>query len=249
MSIPHSGVLILSEFKDKYNLDKDICVDCDMFTEKIFDTGRGIRIISRLNPNLINMNRFKQGRKDGPTHLQKGPFWEAGSLSLIGKVILKEDFSDADKKKLILYYDKYHNLLEKSIKDMKKKKGYALVFDCHSMNSVGLRGTPDEGSERADFVVGSLDGKSANLKLVDKFCKTLEESGLKVKKNNPYKGGAIPLMYGKPKENVHIIMLEVKRANYMNEHNYELNLRGLKKINSIVSKAIEATSEEAKKVL
>ena len=126
---------------------------------------------------------------------------------------------------------------------MKKIHGHALIFDCHSMNSIGLKNTPDEGMERPDFAIGTLDDTSADKKIISAYYKTLkEEAGkfsLTVEKNNPYKGGYITQKYGKPSDNVHVIQLEMKRSLFMNEslngssiEDFKLNLTELKKINS-----------------
>jgi N-formylglutamate amidohydrolase len=212
-------------------------------------------IISRLSPYQVNVNRFREGSNDSslPSYLRRDPFH---GFSLTGKPVLLQEYSRGEEK-LLWFYDRYHYLLEKAIVEMKEKYGYALVFDCHSMNSVALKHTPDEGKERPDFVIGTLDDTSAHPRIISAFYDALrseaENVGLTVRKNYPYRGGFITRKYGNPSANVHVIQIEVKKSNYMNEglsHDndkeaFKIKPDGLKLINSIISKAIKVCCEEA----
>ncbi|MCG2718096.1 MAG: N-formylglutamate amidohydrolase [Nanoarchaeota archaeon] len=251
LSVPHSGVYIISDFEHAINLKELSSIGVDSFTDKLYDTKEGVFILTRLSKHLVNMNRNKHPKKgkDIPLHLQLGPLQ---GISLITGKVIKKDYTPEEKKEILKFYDKYHHLIQKAIQDMKKEHGYALMLDCHSMNAVGYKGTPDEGKERPDFVIGTLDDTSADKRLINAFKATLkkesEKSNLAVTKNDPYSGGYITQKYGDPSENVHVIQLEVNKKNYMDEETSTLNPEGLKKINSMITKAIKATSEEAKKL-
>ncbi len=250
LSIPHGGTLIPVEYSRKLNINKDVLTGTDMHTDKAYDTNKGIMIVSLLNPYLVNMSRYREGNKDPllPTHMQRDPLH---GRSLEGKNILIEEYNPTEKDKILFYYDKYHELIMKSIQEMKQKQGFALIFDCHSMNPKGLEITPDKGQERPDFNVGTLDDTSASKEIIDIFYNTLkqeaEKHGLTVLKNHPYKGGFITRKYGKPGENIHAIQLEIKKTNYMNDK-FEIDSIGLQKINAIISKVFEKTAEKAKKL-
>jgi len=254
ISIPHSGAYLLSEFKDRFKLSKGMLIGSDLYTDLLYDMGKGVRIIFELNNYQVNVNRFRKGGDSSmPKSLQRDPLH---GRFLDGEVPLKKGYSNNEKKELLAYYDRYHELLKKEIDRMKKEKGYALVFDCHAMNSKGLRDAPDKGEERPDFMIGTVDDTSADKRIIDAFEKTLVEEaggyGLTVKKNHPYKGGAIARIYGNPSKGVHVIMLETKKSIFYNEgfagekDSFKLNHDGLVLVNSIVSKAFEAASRVAK---
>lgn len=251
LSVPHSGVYIISDFEYKINLKELSSIDVDSFTDELYDTKKGIFILTRLSSHFVNMNRNKHPKKgkDIPLHLQLSPL--RGTSLITGKVI-KKDYTPEEEKEILKFYDKYHHLIENAIQKMKKEHGYALMLDCHSMNSVGYKGTPDEGKVRPDFTIGTLDDTSADKRLINIFTDTLkkesEKYNLKVSKNNPYSGGYITQKYGNPSENVHVIQLEVNKKNYMDEKISALDPEGLKRINSMITKVIKATSEEAKKL-
>jgi len=256
ISIPHSGEFIPTEFADRYNLGKSILIGSDLHTDKLYDTGKGIMIVSRLNNYFINMSRLRNGSNDPnvPKRLRRDPMH---GLSLTKEPILVKDYSAEEMEKALKWHDLYHNLIKKAIEQMKKKHGYSLMFDCHSMNSVALQNTPDKGKQRPDFVIGTLDDTSADKRIIDAFEKTLKkEAGkLTVAKNFPFSGGFITRIYGNAEENVHVIQLEVNRKHFMQEgfdqkteNPFTLNQDGLKKINSIISKAFDSAAEQAKKL-
>lgn len=251
LSIPHGGTLIPTKFRDKLNIKDSLPVESDLFTEEVYDVNGGVKISTKLCSSFVNMNRNKNKKRDSslPLHLQRGVLQ---GLYSDGDKVLKQEYNESEEQEALLYYNEYHDLIEKSIKEMKEKYGYALLFDCHSLNPIGSRNTPDKDNKRADFVIGTLDDRSAHSEIISVFSETLnresEKAGLTVEKNNPYKGGFITIKYNKPSENIHVIQLEVNKKNYLDE-GFKLNMEGLKRVNSIIAKAIEAASQKAKEIL
>ncbi len=253
LSIPHSGLLIPTEFQDKLNLNQSLLIGTDLFTEQVYNTNQGKSITFQLNPYLINVGRNKTIDLTKPKHLQTDPFHLD---SLTKETILKEEFSEAEKQTLFQYYDQYHQQLKQAIFDIKQEQGFALLFDCHSMNSIGLQNTPDSGKERPDFVIGCLNNTSANPKLISIFQETLKQEakkfGWQVEKDNPYQGGYITQKYHDPKNNIHVLQLELKKSLYMDESlksgNFQINQERLKKVTSILSQAFQTTAKEARRI-
>lgn len=246
LSIPHGGIFIPVEFINKLNIRRTLITGSDLFTDKVYDTGKGIVIISRLNRFFVNMSRFREGSKDKELHrrLQVDPLHE---LSPIDEEILKEDYSPEEREKALAFYDKYHELIEKAIKEMKKEHGYALMFDCHSMDPIGPRNAPDEGKERPDFTAGSFDDRSASMELISVFYETLKSEagklGFTAKKNDPYKGGFITQNYGKPSENIHVLQLEINKSTYMQSNGIKQDVKRMQQVNSIIRYVFETTFE------
>ncbi len=272
VSIPHGGRLILSELRNLFNYYPAL-LRTDLFTEELYSFNRGRTIIFKISSGLVNVSRPKEKSKNTslPLHLQSGAL---DAKLITDEEILKGHYSDDQKEMLLGYYDQYHAFIEEEIAEMKKEFGFALMFDCHSMMPKGLKNTPDEGQQRADFVLGSLDDTSADQRLIDVFSETLKKEaqrfGFTVKKNDPYKGGYITRKYGNPQEGVHVLQLEVSRAAYLDEdfsirglsndnlnnenknnemiNNFKLNLEKMKIVNQIISKVFNATAEEAQRL-
>ncbi|MAF50547.1 MAG: hypothetical protein CMH64_00490 [Nanoarchaeota archaeon] len=250
VSTPHSGIFIPEEFRNNFNLESSILISSDLHTEKVYNTTKGTKISFNLNTAFINPSRPKERNNDKslPLSLQNDPF--SGS-SLTKTPLRKKEFSEEEKLKLIKYYDDYHSKFESEIKKIKEKLGYVIIFDGHSMNSIALENTPDQGKERVDFNVGTLDDSSADKRLIDIFMGALKQEApnYTIQKNFPYKGGFITKKYGNPKENVHVIQIETKRSLFMHEglnngpNSFEMK-DSLKEITSIFSKVFEITEKK-----
>ncbi len=115
-------------------------------------------------------------------------------------------------------YVPYHRELRRLIDRTRETFGFAILIDCHSMpstvRSAHLRGRPD-------FVLGDRHGSSCHTALTDMVEATLVRMSYDVSRNRPYAGGFITEHYGRPRDGVHAIQIEVNRALYLNERTLE----------------------------
>lgn len=261
LSIPHSGTLLLSEMEDKFNIGKHLVVGADLFTDKLYNIGGGILIVALLNRYLVENNRFKEGDNDSllPEHLKKSFLLKPDYLSPEGDIILKKSYTSEERDQLLAFYIKYHDILQEEIKRMKDRYGFVFMLDCHSMAPKGKSGHPDEGKERPDFTVGSVDDSSAHPRVIAAFYEAIkkgtEKHGFTLTKNYPYKGGAITRMYGSPSEGIHVLQLEVNKARYIKEgidddgaYMPQLSPDQTLLIKDIIKSAVGAAVNEARKL-
>lgn len=75
----------------------------------------------------------------------------------------------------------------------------------------------DAGHQRVDFVLGDCHGTSCAPVVVDSVARALQGLGYHVARNAPYSGGFVTRHYGRPKEGVHSLQIEVNRCLYMDE--------------------------------
>ncbi len=105
----------------------------------------------------------------------------------------------------------YHETLAALIGGTRATFGACLLIDCHSMPAcAGARGA-------ADFVLGDAHGTACAPAITRAVEQTLAAMGYSVRRNDPYAGGYITRHYGRPRENVHALQLEVARPLYMDE--------------------------------
>ena len=142
-------------------------------------------------------------------------------------------------------YWPYHHALETGIARLRAAFGFAWHIDWHSMRAVGTAMTPDAGRQRADVVIGDLDGASAERALVSLIADTFRELGYRVAVNDPYKGAAILRRHGAPAEGVHSVQIEINRALYLDEDAVELN-GGFDKLRRDIAQLTERLAEAAK---
>ena len=116
----------------------------------------------------------------------------------------------------------YHDTLAALIEATRAQFGTCLLIDCHSMPSPVGSGAAPAGP---DMVLGDAHG-TACAPTVTRFVEqTLRDLGYVVRRNDPYAGGYVTRHYGRPREGVHVLQVEVARSLYMNEARIEPLLR------------------------
>ncbi len=115
-------------------------------------------------------------------------------------------------------YKPYHRALRRLFTGVHREFGAAVLVDCHSMPSTA--GTKDE-RPRPDIVLGDRYGTSCVGMITDTVESVLSGLGYSVSRNKPYAGGFITEHYGNPSAGLHALQLEINRALYMDERNYQ----------------------------
>ena len=135
------------------------------------------------------------------------------SLRILERPLRYTDFQ----RRIALYHEPYAQALEVLLERRRRRFGYAILLDAHSMpSSVGL-----------DLVLGTLDGKSCDERLRRLALAALSGSAdggplLSVRLDTPYRGGETVRRFGRPHEGLHAFQLEVSRRLYMDERTHEL---------------------------
>jgi N-formylglutamate amidohydrolase len=112
-------------------------------------------------------------------------------------------------------YKPFHAMLASLIENTRRRFGYAILIDCHSMPST-LLAQPEQS--RPDFVIGDRYGASCDPRLVRCLRDALGGLGYDSQANRPYAGGFITEHYGRPGRGVHAIQLEINRGLYLDEN-------------------------------
>jgi N-formylglutamate amidohydrolase len=126
-------------------------------------------------------------------------------------------FAEAERRIEQLYHP-YHLALRGLIQQTEALFGGCLLVDCHSMPSGAC--SPCEKSA-ADIVLGDCHGVSCAPQFVEAARHLLTEHGYAVAINAPYAGGFTTGHYGRPKVQRHALQIEVNRALYMDERDYQ----------------------------
>jgi N-formylglutamate amidohydrolase len=132
----------------------------------------------------------------------------------------------------------FHEALAGQIEETLALFGTCLVIDCHSMPSL-----PGRHAAKADIVLGDGFGTSCAPAWTDFLHASLAALGFQVRRNDPYAGGFITRHYGRPREGVQVIQLEMARGLYMNEQNFthSRNFSEIqRRMTALLSKVIEA---------
>ena len=109
----------------------------------------------------------------------------------------------------------YHDALAQLIGETQDRFGCCLLIDCHSMpTGAGRAGGPD-------FVLGDAHGTACMAQVTALVEQVLSGFGYDVRRNDPYAGGYVTRHYGRPRDRVHALQIEVARRLYMDESTLE----------------------------
>jgi N-formylglutamate amidohydrolase len=111
-------------------------------------------------------------------------------------------------------YKPFHAALAGLLERTRRRFGFAILIDCHSMPSAAMS---PPGGTRPDFVIGDRFGAACDAKVTRHFRDVIGQLGYHVQLNRPYAGGFITEHYGQPYKGVHALQLEINRGLYLNE--------------------------------
>jgi N-formylglutamate deformylase len=111
----------------------------------------------------------------------------------------------------------FHQQLAALIAETRDRFGICLLIDCHSMPALSV-GSGDGGARaRIDMVLGDAFGTACAPRLILAIERCLAGFGYAVRRNDPYAGGYITRHYGRPREGVHAVQIEIARPLYLDE--------------------------------
>lgn len=246
LASPHSGSVYPPEFLAQSQLDPNALRRSeDCFVDEIFAaaTWLGVPQIKALFPRAyIDTNR-EAYELDPDMFVDPLPSYAntrsprvAAGLGTIAKVVAqgveiygrKLQVADA-LDRIERHYKPYHQALRALIDRTVQRFGYCILIDCHSMPSGGGPGdvstparkpTADNRPAPMDFVLGDCYGHTCAAILMDRADHWLAATGYRCARNTPYAGGYTTRHYGRPKQGVHALQLEVNRALYMDERRF-----------------------------
>ena len=151
----------------------------------------------------------------------------AAGLGTIAKIVASGEpiyraplsFGDAEERVRTCWHP-YHDMLADLIRGTIALFGTCLLIDCHSMPSPGpaTSGPPNRNAfKQADFVLGDLHGTACGQRVTRFVERRLIDLGYTVRRNEPYAGGFITRHYGRPRDRVHVLQIEISRDLYMDE--------------------------------
>lgn len=134
-----------------------------------------------------------------------------------GEPIYREKLSFAEAEaRVAATWQPFHAALRDAVAATRQRFGACLLVDCHSMPEASMA-----PRRRADVVLGDAHGTTCDPALIRVVEAALVAEGLTVRRNDPYAGGYITRHYGRPRERVHALQIEISRGLYMNETTLE----------------------------
>lgn len=225
VEIPHAGVDVAPAFMpDVLASARAIGRDADLHVDELYGTAHELGasvLVARASRYVADLNRDErdydsQAVEGGPaTHSPRGVVWR---LTTEGERSLAAPLRRAAfEERMREVYRPYHACLRELIRDKVERFGLAVVLAAHSMPSLGRALHADRGNTRADVVPGTQGRTTAHARFIDTVDAHARQALLSVAHDDPYKGGFTTQHYGRPKEGVHVVQVELARRLYMDE--------------------------------
>jgi len=234
---PHSGRNYLPEFQRSARLDPaGLRRSEDSFVDDLFGLApsHGAPLIAATFPRAYCDPNREAWELDPAMFDDTLPAWVnttsarvGAGLGTIARVVASGEaiyrgklrFSDAAQR-IHTCWEPYHLGLSALIDATRQQFGTCLLIDCHSMpgqSFTGHGGVPDG----PDFVLGDAHGTTCSFRVTRRVEAVLTGFGYRVRRNDPYAGGYVTRHYGRPREQVHALQVEVARSLYMDEARFE----------------------------
>jgi N-formylglutamate deformylase len=226
---PHSGRDYPAAFLAAARLDAlALRRSEDGFVDELFAAApeHGAPLVAAKFPRAFCDPNREQWELDPTMFVERLPHWvNTGSprvgagLGTIARVVASGEtiyreklrFAEAEER-MRLCWQPFHATLHGLITETVQNFGACLLVDCHSMPSNAM--TP---TFAADFVLGDAHGTTCSPLVVREVESALADMGYRVRRNDPYAGGYITRHYGRPREGVHALQIEICRLLYMDE--------------------------------
>jgi N-formylglutamate deformylase len=227
IEVPHASTNVPAEIADSLAVgERDLLRDADLFVDQLFRTAPAhgaVLLCAEDSRYVVDLNRFEHdvataavpGLPSARAHLPRGVIWHETTE---GHPALRRPLTPAEfESRLERYYRPYHLALATEVDALRARFGYVILLSGHSMPSVGRLGHRDAGTRRADVVPGTHGRTTAAAAVIDAVDSHFRAAGLSVRHDDPYRGGATTVRWGRVPDGIHAIQLELNRALYMDE--------------------------------
>lgn len=199
------GLKISKEEFRKYNLEMT-----DLGIDELLKDYKYTKVKAKYSRLFLDVERFKDD--------------ELEIMSKVGEGVVYTHTYDAKlfhehnlkyKKKVLKYYDKYHNKLDRVAKRLLKKDDELLIIDCHSFSD--KMASHFFKPPFPDVCIGVEEGYY-DKEILDSLIKEITKFGYSYEINYPYKGSLVPnIIYDKKikYKKVVSIMLEINKRIYL----------------------------------
>jgi N-formylglutamate deformylase len=219
VSMPHTGTHLPPELRGRMTSAARAVPDTDWHLERLYDflhVLEATALIATHSRYAVDLNRPPDDENLYPgrdtTALVPVDSFHKEPLYLPGET----PGEDEKRARVETYWKPYHAALESELARIRARRGYALLWDAHSIFSVLPRFF--EG-RLTDLNLGSADGRSCGAGLGERLLVAARAAGgYTAVLDGRFKGGYITRRYGDPAARVHAVQLELSEANYMDEH-------------------------------
>lgn len=215
LGLPHTGTEVPREIRARLNDNGRLLADTDWHIERLYDglLADATSVRATFHRYVIDANRDPSGQSLYPgqnttgltplTDFDNQPIWREG-----------QEPGEADvAARLAAFHRPYHEALSAEVGRVRAEHGVAILYDCHSIRSH----CPFLFEGRLpDFNIGTNDGATAAPAVeaaVREICAAA--TGYTHVVNGRFKGGWTTRHYGRPREGIHAIQMELAQSTHL----------------------------------
>ncbi|MBL8581829.1 MAG: N-formylglutamate deformylase [Rhizobiaceae bacterium] len=215
LSLPHTGTHVPGDVLDRLNGEGRRLRDTDWHVDRLYDglLPQVTTVRATFHRYVIDANRDPSGASLYPgqnttglvplTDFDDNPIWLPGA----------EPEEAETRRRLEAFHGPYHAALAAEVRRVRELNGVAILYDCHSIRSVcpflfdGVL---------PDFNIGTNGGQTCDPSVeaaVEQICARAKPYTHTV--NGRFKGGWTTRHYGRPREGVHAIQMELAQKTHL----------------------------------
>ena len=219
ISVPHAGTEVPPELAARLTPLALGLPDTDWHVARLYDFAPALgatMIVARHTRYLIDLNRPPD---DAALYSAAAQTGLCPTLSFSGEPLYLDSSAPLSAAEIAgrraQYWQPYHDALHAQLEDTRRRFGFALLLDAHSIRSV----VPRLFSGRLpDINIGTYDGRSCSGAVNDAVRACLDATPRWSQViDGRFKGGYITRHYGRPADGVHALQIELAQSSYMDE--------------------------------
>jgi len=222
--VPHASTTIPEHERDKLaisgeDLRRELLRMTDRYADDLFAAGgdAATRLIFPVSRLVVDPERFADDAAEPMAGRGMGAVYTKTSD---GRP-LRSSLDAKERQRLLeTYYRPHHEMLERLVGEALASCGQALIIDGHSFPFSPLPCDLDQAPIRPDICIGT-DPFHTPEWLQRTAANAFRELGWSVEINRPYAGSMVPMAFYRKDVRVHSIMVEIKRALYLDEYTGE----------------------------
>ena len=216
ISVPHDGLMLAPGMVERMTDAGRALPDTDWHVAQLYDFAHDLgasMLVANFSRYVVDLNRPASDEALYPGQLATGLCPEQ---TFAGVDIYEGEGVDAAERaeRSAAYWKPYHERISTTLDTLRKRFGYALLWDAHSIPSRVPR--LFEG-ELPALNIGTFGGRSCAAALEEAVAAVAAASPYSHVMNGRFQGGFITREYGRPVEQVHAVQLEIAQRVYMDE--------------------------------
>ena len=247
ISVPHDGRILPDFIEERMTPQGRDILDTDWHVAELYKFASELgasMLVANYSRYVVDLNRPSDDAALYEGQVATGicpqQTFAGDNIYLDGETVDRNEHSE----RVHAFWQPYHSYIEAKVLALRKKHGYALLWDAHSIPSVVPRLFD---GELPVLNIGTNDTMSCAATIADDVFKIAASSGYESVMNERFKGGYITRHYGEPRKNVHAIQLEIAQRAYMNETSREIDDTKAEKLRDTLRSMIETFISSAKR--